>query len=194
MSDNNENGNGNAFSGECLTPTDASFKHCEVEFNRGIGSPKCIDKPDFFDGCSMGQYQNVVGGADQIVCIRESQRITILKEQSTTVQKKITITSNEDGICIKAAKQITLEAAKQITLKVGKSEIVMDSNGEIKIIGVNITIEAAKNNTIIGKEKVDINPRGTFETKEPAPPTQASTTTEQATTNERPSDFNLGVP
>jgi hypothetical protein len=156
-----------AFCGNSETLTSASFEHCSVDFDGSDLLPESIEMTDFFKSLDRGQDQTEVVGADDIVNINENQKITIQKGQSTTAKKKITITSKEDEICI--------NAATQITLKVGKSEIVMNKDGKIEIRGVNITIKADKKNTIIGKEKVDINPREYCEANTPRIPPDTPT-------------------
>jgi hypothetical protein len=164
MSDNNTN----VFSGKTETGTAASFEDQKVDFNGSNGVLNCFAMPGFIEKLPVGQDQNVIGGTDHIVHIQESQKITIRQEQTTTAQKKITITSNEDQIYIKAATQITLE--------VGRSKIVMASDGTIKIIGVNIETEAAEMNKIVGKKRVDINPRGSTEVARTDPPSSGPST------------------
>jgi hypothetical protein len=155
MSDEN-----NVFRGVQETPTNASFEDYKVDFNGSKGALISIAMPEFIEKLPVGQDQNRIVGTDHVVDIQESQ--------STTAQKKITITSNEDEICIKAATQITLE--------VGKSKIVMTNDGTIKIIGVNIETEAAEMNKIVGKKRVDINPRGSTEVARTDPPSSGPST------------------
>jgi hypothetical protein len=157
MSDKN-----NVFRGEEDTPTSASFEDHKVDFNGSKGALISIAMTEFIDKLPVGQDQNRIVGTDHVLDIQESQKIKIQKEQSTTAQKQITITSKEDEIYIKAATKIILE--------VGESSIVMDSNGKIDIIGVNIMIKGNDTNTIIGKRRVDINPRGSSEIPKTDPP------------------------
>jgi len=105
----------------------------------------------FINDLSSGQYQNLTSSADYVEHFQKNHIVTIQESQSTTAQQKITITSAENEIHVIAATTITLE--------VGKSKIVMTKDGKIKITGVEIEIEATETNKIIGKKRVDINPR-----------------------------------
>jgi hypothetical protein len=115
-----------------------------------------------------GQVQEVETGNDVIRAIQQNQQVAVLGRQDTTALGQITISSREDAIFVTAKTQIVLE--------VGKSKIVMANDGTIKIIGVNIETEAAEVNKIVGKQKVDINPRGSTEiVKKDPPPSGPST-------------------
>lgn len=111
---------------------------------------KKINDTSFIDDLSAGQEQRVTSSADQVVKIQKNQIVTIEEAQATTAKQKITITSAENEIHVIAATQITLE--------VGESKIIMTRDGKIRIAGKEIEVVADVRNTIIGKERVDINP------------------------------------
>ena len=151
MSDNNNN---NVFDMRTTVTTIAqapppgSDNHAP---DGGQANLRRVTDTSFINALSLGQHQNLTCSADYVEHFQHNHIVTIQQSQSTTAQQKITFTSAENEIHVIAATTITLE--------VGKSKIVMDSNGKIKIIGVEIEIEASEKNTIIGKERVDINPR-----------------------------------
>lgn len=93
---------------------------------------------------------------DDTQAVHNNRTITVDGTHTETIKKdaKVTIT---DG-------SYTLQAKKSITVQVGKSSIYMDSDGQIKIEGKNITIngefvysEGKETNTIVGG-MVKINP------------------------------------
>src|SRR5262245_3935521 len=80
---------------------------------------KSISNQTFLDGFSPGQHQALVNSADEIVEIK--------KNQTTTVQEEIVITS--------ATKKIHVKAATEITLEVGASKLTMMQDGTIELTG-----------------------------------------------------------
>jgi hypothetical protein len=119
----------------------------------------------FIKQLGSGQVQELDTGDDVIHGIQKDQHVVILGSQDTTALGQITIESRDDAIFV--------TAKTQIVLAVGDSRIVMKNDGTIEIVCKDFTAKATNKNTIIGQERVDINPRGTFETTEPAPPTPA---------------------
>jgi hypothetical protein len=95
---------------------------------------KSISNQTFLDGYPAGQHQTLVKSADEIVEIK--------KNQKTTVQEEIVITS--------ATKKIHVKAATEITLEVGASKLRMMQDGTIELTGNHVTIT--------GSQMVDINP------------------------------------
>lgn len=152
--DNNNNNNHGVFNKkkQVLTTTQVPQAGGDnhVDINGSHAAWNKITETSFINDLSFGQDQDLTDTADHVVNIQKSQVITIEEEQSTTAKKKITITSEEDEIYIIAATRISLE--------VGDSQIIMTSDGKIQIMGKEIEVIADVKNTIIGKERVDINP------------------------------------
>jgi hypothetical protein len=109
-----------------------------------------VTDTSFINDLSFGQYQNLCRTADYVEHFQNNQIVTVEGSQSTVAQQKITITSVENEIHVIAATTITLE--------VGESKIVMTKDGKIEITGIDIDIKASGRNTIIGEQRVDINP------------------------------------
>jgi hypothetical protein len=109
-----------------------------------------ITDTSFINDLSFGQDQDLTSSADHVVNIQKSQIVTIEQAQTTTANQKITITSAENEVHVIAATQIILE--------VGESKIIMTKDGKIQITGIEIEVVADVKNTIIGKQRVDINP------------------------------------
>lgn len=95
---------------------------------------KSIKGQAFLDGYGPGQQQTSIKSADQIVEVQ--------KNQKTTAQEDIVITS--------ATKKIHIKAATEVTLEVGASKLRMMQDGTIELTGKHVTI--------IGSDMVDINP------------------------------------
>lgn len=71
--------------------------------------------------------------------------------QDTTIKGNLTIKSTTGAIAISSdASHVKIDAATKITLHTGASTIEMDSGGNIKIEGVNITISGQSSVTISG--------------------------------------------
>jgi hypothetical protein len=140
----------------------------QVDIRGSNGDWRLITSLAFITELPPGQVQEVETSDDVIRAIQQNQQVAVLGRQDTTALGQITISSREAAIFVTAETQIVLE--------VGNSKIVMANDGTIQIIGVNIVTAATETNTIIGKKRVDINPEGTFETAESAPPTPAPPT------------------
>ncbi len=131
----------------CPVPTPGSENHAPD------GSQANLDRmtnTSFVRDMSFGQYQDLTRTDDYVEHFQNNQIVTVGGSQSTTAQQKITITSAENEIHVIAATTITLE--------VGQSRIVMTKDGKIEITGVDIEIKASGRNTIVGQQRVDINP------------------------------------
>jgi len=128
-------------------PPPGSDNHAQ---DGGQANLKNVTDTSFIKDLSCGQYQNLTREADYVEHFQNNQIVTIEGAQTTTAQQKITITSAENEIHVIAATTITLE--------VGESKIVMTKDGKIEIIGIDIDVRATGRNTIIGEQRVDINP------------------------------------
>ncbi len=83
--------------------------------------------------------------------------------QDTTVKGNLTVKSTTGTIAVSAdAANVKIDAATKITLKTGASTIEMDAGGNIKIDGINITINGAMSVTTKG---VNITSEATAQNK-----------------------------
>jgi hypothetical protein len=153
----------------------------KVDIRGSNGDWRRIASLNFITQLPSGQAQEVETGNDVIHAVQKDQQVVVLGRQDTTALGQLTISSREDAIFV--------TAKTQIVLAVGDSRIVMKNDGTIEIDCKDFTAKATNRNKIIGIERVEINPRGTFETTEPAPPTPAPPTPDA----EPPSLF-IGAP
>lgn len=152
MSSNNNN---EVFNKLQMTPTATPVPPAGYDNHNDIDGSRAawnrITDTSFINDLSFGQDQGLTGSADHVLNIQKNQIVTIEQAQTTTANQKITIKSAENEIHVIAATQITLE--------VGESKIIMTKDGKIQITGVEIEVIADVKNTIIGKQRVDINPQ-----------------------------------
>jgi hypothetical protein len=149
-----------------VTPNRSNDDDHKVDIRGSNGDWRLITSLAFITELPPGHVQEVETGDDVIRNIQQNQQVDVLGRQDTTALGQLTISSREAAIYVTAKTQIVLE--------VGASRIIMKDDGTIEIVCKDLIAKATNTNTIIGQRRVDINPRGTFETTEPAPPPPAS--------------------
>ncbi|WP_339616362.1 type VI secretion system tip protein TssI/VgrG [uncultured Gilvimarinus sp.] len=88
---------------------------------------------------NVGALMNTIVGLNQTEQIGQSK--------TTKVKKNTTINTGED---------LVLEAGNSITLQVGKASLVLNSNGNITLVGNEVTLEASGPMQITGSD-IDLN-------------------------------------